>query len=198
MKFIFLLLLLFNSYLFFAETGYASWYGPNFHGKLTANGEKFNTYSLTAAHRTLPFDSIVKVTSLTDSKSIIVRINDRGPFAKGRIIDLSKAAMVKLDGLKKGTVKVRLEVISYGKNKYYRYNGKKYTIQIASLTNFANANEKVALLNQKEIPARIETAYVKGKSVYRIVVPNLTYLLYQRHRVNLHNAGYNSYLVREH
>ena len=71
------------------EEGVASWYGPNFHGKLTANGEIFNQYDITAAHKTLPLPSIVRVTNLENSREIIVRINDRGPFVGNRIIDLS-------------------------------------------------------------------------------------------------------------
>ena len=72
--------------------GVASWYGPGFHGKKTANGERFNTHTLTAAHKTLPFGTKVRVTNETTGKSVVVRINDRGPYAHGRVIDLSKAA----------------------------------------------------------------------------------------------------------
>ena len=74
------------------QAGPASWYGPGFHGKRTANGERFNTHALTAAHRTLPFGSQVKVTNERTGKSVVVRINDRGPFVGGRVIDLSQAA----------------------------------------------------------------------------------------------------------
>ncbi len=74
------------------ESGIASWYGPRFHGKRTANGERFDTNELTAAHKTLPFGTRVRVKSLVNGKEVVVRINDRGPFIKGRIIDLSKAA----------------------------------------------------------------------------------------------------------
>jgi len=73
------------------QSGMASWYGPGFHGKKTANGERFNTHALTAAHRTLPFGTKVKVVSKKTGRSVIVRINDRGPYAHGRVIDLSKA-----------------------------------------------------------------------------------------------------------
>jgi rare lipoprotein A len=72
--------------------GVASWYGPGFHGKKTANGERFNTNDLTAAHKTLPFGTQVRVTNEQTGKSVVVRINDRGPYAHGRVIDLSKAA----------------------------------------------------------------------------------------------------------
>src|SRR6185369_7315123 len=74
------------------QTGAASWYGPGFHGKRTANGERFNTHALTAAHKTLPFGTKVRVTNEQTGKSVVVRINDRGPYAHGRVIDLSKAA----------------------------------------------------------------------------------------------------------
>ena len=74
------------------QTGAASWYGPGFHGKRTANGERFNTNALTAAHKTLPFGTEVRVTNERTGKSVVVRINDRGPYAHGRVIDLSKAA----------------------------------------------------------------------------------------------------------
>jgi rare lipoprotein A len=85
------------------ESGVASWYGPRFQGKLTANGERFNTHELTAAHKTLPFGTRVRVKSLVNGKEVVVRINDRGPFIKGRIIDLSKAAAqaIGLIGIKK-------------------------------------------------------------------------------------------------
>lgn len=75
-----------------AQSGKASWYGPRFHGKRTASGEVFNTNSMTAAHKSLPFGTRVKVTSRKTGKSVVVRINDRGPFVRGRIIDLSKAS----------------------------------------------------------------------------------------------------------
>jgi len=74
------------------QAGAASWYGPGFHGKRTANGEKFNTNDLTAAHKTLPFGTQIRVTNERTGKSVVVRINDRGPYAHGRVVDLSKAA----------------------------------------------------------------------------------------------------------
>ncbi|MGB0720445.1 MAG: septal ring lytic transglycosylase RlpA family protein, partial [Bdellovibrionales bacterium] len=74
----------------FSETGTASWYGPQFHGKKTANGEVFDKYELTAAHKTLQMPSMIKVTNLDNGRSAILRVNDRGPFARGRIIDMSK------------------------------------------------------------------------------------------------------------
>jgi rare lipoprotein A len=94
------------------ETGLASWYGPKFHGKLTASGEVFNQEKFTAAHQTLPWGSRVKVTNLANGKSVDVRINDRGPFGKGRIIDVSRAAARALGMMGQGLTTVRVEWLS--------------------------------------------------------------------------------------
>jgi rare lipoprotein A len=94
------------------ETGIASWYGPNFHGGRTANGEIFDENALTAAHRTLPMPVNVRVTNLENGKSIILRVNDRGPYAKGRIIDVSKAAAKLLGFWGQGTAKVRVTYVA--------------------------------------------------------------------------------------
>jgi len=91
--------------------GIASWYGKDFHGKKTASGETYNMYNLTAAHRTLPLGSRVRVTNLDNGKKVVVRINDRGPFEKGRIIDLSYEAARQLDMLHKGTARVKLTLL---------------------------------------------------------------------------------------
>lgn len=93
--------------------GNASWYGPNFHGKLTSNGEKYNMWAMTAAHKTLPMNTIVKVTNLRNGMSIVVRVNDRGPFIATRIIDLSKAAALKINMVGHGTALVRLEILGF-------------------------------------------------------------------------------------
>ncbi|MEZ9160696.1 septal ring lytic transglycosylase RlpA family protein [Vibrio lentus] len=96
----------------FTEKGKASWYGKKFHGHLTSNGEIYDMYSMSAAHKTLPIPSYVKVTNTDNNKTTIVRINDRGPFHEGRIIDLSYAAAYKLDVLRTGTANVEIEVIT--------------------------------------------------------------------------------------
>lgn len=97
----------------FTQTGIASWYGKKFHGKTTANGERYDMYAMTAAHPTLPLPSYARVTRLDNNKSVIVRINDRGPFIGQRIIDLSYAAAAKLDMISTGTAKVRVEAITH-------------------------------------------------------------------------------------
>lgn len=93
------------------EVGIASWYGPNFHGKASASGETFDTDALTAAHPTLPIPSMVRVTNLENGKSVMVRINDRGPYIDDRIIDLSRQAAMQLDMQRKGTAKVRVQYV---------------------------------------------------------------------------------------
>ncbi len=101
------------------EVGYASWYGPGFHGKKTANGEIFNQNKISAAHRTLPLPSIVKVTNLENGKVLsFVRVNDRGPFARNRIIDLSKEAAKELGFVNKGVTKVRVEILEDESRKF--------------------------------------------------------------------------------
>jgi len=94
-----------------SETGIASWYGPGFHGKKTANGETFDTGELTAAHRTLQMPSLVRVTNLENGRSVIVRINDRGPFSRGRVIDVSQRAAELLGFKNQGTARVRVDVL---------------------------------------------------------------------------------------
>ena len=96
----------------YVEEGISSWYGLKFHGELTSNGELYNMYEMSAAHKTLPIPSYVKVTNLENNKTVVVRVNDRGPFHEGRIIDLSFAAANRLGFAGKGTVQVRLEAIT--------------------------------------------------------------------------------------
>lgn len=93
------------------ETGISSWYGPGFHNRRTANGELYNQRELTAAHRTLQMPSFVRVTNLSNGKSVVVRVNDRGPFARGRIIDVSETAAELLDFKRNGTARVRVQVL---------------------------------------------------------------------------------------
>jgi rare lipoprotein A len=95
-----------------SQHGMASWYGADHHGKRTASGEPFNMNDFTAAHRSLPMNSVVKVTSLSTGQSVNVRINDRGPFSRGRLIDLSYAAAKKIGMVQKGMDQVEIEVLS--------------------------------------------------------------------------------------
>ena len=93
------------------QRGVASWYGPGFHGRRTANGEVYDMHGLTAAHRTLPFDTRVRVTNLDNGRRVDLRINDRGPFIKGRVLDVSYAAAQRLDMVGTGTARVEIRVL---------------------------------------------------------------------------------------
>ncbi len=96
----------------YPEYGKASWYGGKFHGKRTASGERFNKYEFTAAHRKLPFGTIIRVTNISNGKEVYVRVNDRGPFVKGRILDLSLASAEALHFNRRGVIRVKIEIIS--------------------------------------------------------------------------------------
>ena len=118
----------------YSETGIASWYGPNFHGKKTANGETYNQNDMTAAHRTLPLPSAVRVTNLENGRSIVLRINDRGPFARGRIIDVSRRGAQLLGFERNGVAKVRVDVLPDESRqlKVAAINGGSQQIQVAA------------------------------------------------------------------
>jgi rare lipoprotein A len=98
----------------FVERGVASWYGPTFHGESTSIGESYDMYGMSAAHKTLPLPAYARVTNLSNGRSVVVRINDRGPFAKNRIIDLSYTAAAKLDMLRDGTALVEVRTLRPG------------------------------------------------------------------------------------
>ncbi len=138
------------------ETGLASWYGKPFHGRLTANGEVYDMYKISAAHKTLPLGSTVRVTNRNNGKSIVVRVNDRGPFVKGRIIDMSYGGAKALGMVAEGVVPVRVETLTLGDNRYYKSGRKsgsksarvktaakaapmRYTVQAGSFQDRANA-----------------------------------------------------------
>ncbi|MEL7832575.1 septal ring lytic transglycosylase RlpA family protein [Fodinibius sp. Rm-B-1B1-1] len=148
------------------EDGIASWYGPNFDGKLTANGETYDMYELTAAHRTLPFDTILKVKNLDNGKSVQVRINDRGPYAKNRIIDLSKKAAQEIDMLGPGTANVEL-ILLEGNLANSRVTDLKvptYTVQLASFENRQQAENHA----KKIRGARVEKITMGDNILYRV------------------------------
>lgn len=148
------------------ETGVASWYGPNFNGRLTANGETFDMNEISAAHRTLPFNTEVIVENLDTGKSIRVRINDRGPYAKDRIIDLSKGAAQAVDMIGPGTANVRVFLVK-GDLKNSRVTDLKvptYTVQLGSY----NALVPAQTQSKKIKGSRVETLELNTGTVFRI------------------------------
>lgn len=139
------------------ENGVASWYGGKFQGRLTANGEYFDTYKLTAAHKELPFNTVVRVKNLTNGKHVDVRINDRGPFVKNRIIDLSFEAAKQISMTKSGTAKVQIEVIKPGDNGTYHH------LRRAEAAAKANAN-KLAQSNSESSKVTSQTQATDKKT----------------------------------
>lgn len=148
-------------------SGIASWYGPNFHGKITANGEKYNMNDYTAAHKTLPFNTVLRVDNVENGKSVIVRINDRGPYVANRIIDLSRRAAEDIDMIGAGTASVRLMVVREGDRPVDIQNSSNqetYTIQLGA---FESESEAVSKSNQIS-GSRVEKVTVGEKTIFRV------------------------------
>lgn len=148
-------------------SGIASWYGPNFHGKLTANGETYDMNAYTAAHKTLPFNTVLQVDNVENGKSVMVRINDRGPYSANRIIDLSRRAAEELDMIGSGTASVRLMLIREGDRPVDIQNissRENFAIQLAA---FENESEAVARSNQIE-GSRVEKVMIDDKTIFRV------------------------------
>jgi rare lipoprotein A len=155
----------------YTERGVASWYGPGFHGRKTANGETYDMHQLTAAHRTLPLGSVVYVRSLTNGRTVTVRVNDRGPFAKNRILDLSQAGAQALGMVGAGTDRVEIRVTAYqgrpGAMGYLR-------IQVASFADQANAQALASRLRGQYQDVRVEVVDLSGGRRYRVHVGRFT------------------------
>ena len=150
----------------YAEEGIASWYGPKFHGRKTSNGEIFNMYEMTAAHRVLPMNTKVKVTNLENGKVVNLRINDRGPFAKDRIIDLSFAAAREMDMIGPGTARVRVEAIGSIPKSQMLGN---YYVQVGSFSSRENASRLLQKMKQNGYPeSRMQEFFRNNKSLWRV------------------------------
>ena len=182
----------------FAEKGKASWYGKKFHGHLTSNGEIYDMYSMSAAHKTLPIPSYVKVTNTDNNKTTIVRINDRGPFHEGRIIDLSYAAAYKLDVLRTGTANVEIEVITVAMptdaNKKAALP--QFIIQVATSPH-EDRTEKLA----KDLSEKLEVATFlqPNDDNYRLMLgPFHDYALTQEKLEQVKLMGYPSAYIKKH
>jgi rare lipoprotein A len=155
----------------YVERGVASWYGPGFHSARTSNGEPYDMYAMTAAHKTLPLPSYVQVTNLRNGRSVVVRVNDRGPFKDGRIIDLSYTAAAKLDILRDGTAFVEVRAITPEAPKPPAATPTALFVQAGAFAAEANA----ARLQQQLHSQGIDKAFVRqdvigGKPMYRVRV----------------------------
>ena len=184
------------------ENGQASWYGGKFQGRLTANGERFDTNMLTAAHKTLPFNTIVEVKNLENDKIVHVRINDRGPFVEGRIIDLSRAAASKLDMVGVGVAKVEVRIIENpseldGNEDHNAETGllqHSWIIQIASFSNRENTEKIVQKLNNNDFNPQLEftsTGYI------RIIIKDVSNNNLESVKDRLRGLGFSNVLLRK-
>ena len=153
-----------NPEIGYVEEGIASWYGPGFHGKPTASGEQYDMYQMTAAHKRLPLGTIARVRSLTTGRSVTVQINDRGPFVRGRILDLSYAAARSLRIIGKGLERVRLTVL---KNPNFNAS---YWVQVSAFDNLNEARSLRRELKEDFARVRILSARLSTGRWYRVQV----------------------------
>ena len=166
----------------FTQTGVASWYGKDFHGKTTSNGERYDMNAMTAAHKTLPLGVYVKVQNRDNGREAIVRVNDRGPFVKGRIIDLSYAGAKKLGYDVIGTAHVRIEALGYieeGKAGYQApatYDVGNFAVQVGSFKEYANAQRLSEELRRSYGVSEVRMTSINGEIFYRVHVGKYTSL----------------------
>ena len=169
----------------FVQKGIASWYGKKFHGRRTSSGETYNMYAMTAAHKTLPLPTYVQVTNIGNGRSVILKVNDRGPFHENRIIDLSYTAAAKLDILKNGTSLVEVQAIDATRFAQEGMpvrpvtttvsNSSGFYIQVGSFGKLPNAEQlrtRLGILGENLV--KISQVVVEGETVYRVRIGPLT------------------------
>ncbi len=184
------------------EKGEASWYGGKFQGRLTANGERFDTNMLTAAHKTLPFNTIVEVKNLGNNNIVHVRINDRGPFVEGRIIDLSRAAASKLDMVGTGVAKVEVKIVedpselkdNIDHNTTTGLLQHNWIIQIASFSNKEYAEILIQKLESNGFDPQTENS---SNGYTRVVLNDISNNNLDSIKNKLKRLGYSNFLLRK-
>ena len=150
------------------QSGIASWYGQEFHGRPTSNGEIYNMHDLTAAHRTLPFGTVVEITNILNGRTVTVRINDRGPFVGNRVIDLSYAAARMLDMVGPGTIPIRLEVV---KEVLPVPAGQRFAVQVGAFILRDNADAMAAKLRPDFPDVAVSLFQTEWQTYYRVRIP---------------------------
>ena len=168
------------------ESGLASWYGGKFQGRQTASGEIFDTNQFTAAHKSLPFGCIVKVTNLENLLSVEVRINDRGPFVKDRIIDLSRAAADAIGLIASGVAPVKLDIL------LMPTESSLFSIQVGAYRNKKNALNVRNRIESAGLPAQLIEA---GNSIVRVLVKDITNEQLPHTKELLRNVGFSEFLI---
>jgi rare lipoprotein A len=193
----------------FVEEGVASWYGKDFHGRKTSNGETYDMYAMTAAHKTLPMNVYLKVTNLDSGRATVVRVNDRGPFVKSRIIDLSYSAAKELGVVGPGTAPVRIEALGYRDNKpedavpRYRqpasYDAGVFMVQVGAFTVQENAYRLAEKLKGQYGRSAVAESWVNGQKFYRVRVGLYASMtLASEALVQIEASGYpNSFIVAQ-
>ena len=191
------LLLLCTTLSAYEQEGLASWYGGKFQGRQTANGEIFDTNKFTAAHKTLAFGTVVKVTNLENGKSTVVRINDRGPFIPGRIIDLSRAAAVAIGLAGKGVAKVRVEELPSGSPEAADIAATvtlvTYSIQVAAFRSREYAERSLERLRDKGFTGTLERT---TEGIYRILVKDVQESELEDTKQQLQEHGWGNVVAR--
>ena len=153
----------------YRETGVASWYGEAFHGRPTANGEIYNMYGLTAAHRLMPLGTVVKVTNRENGRSVTVKVNDRGPFVHGRVLDLSYGAAKQLEMTSNGTASVAIEVVDLPSN--FKASGAgRFTVQVGAFEIEENAKRLAEHLRNKYGDVYLLPLRTNQNTIYRVRV----------------------------
>jgi rare lipoprotein A len=191
------LLLLCTTLSAYEQEGLASWYGGKFQGRQTANGEIFDTNKFTAAHKTLSFGTLVKVTNLENGKSTVVRINDRGPFIPGRIIDLSRAAAAAIGMAGKGVAKVRVEELSPDSPEAAGITASRtpviYSIQVAAFRSREYAERSLTDLNAKGFSGTLEKTL---QGIYRVLVKDVQESELEDTKQRLQDHGWGDVVAR--
>jgi rare lipoprotein A len=158
----------------YLERGVASWYGPGFHTATTSNGERYDMYAMTAAHKTLPLPAYVQVTNLRNGRSVVVRVNDRGPFKDGRIIDLSYSAASRLDMLREGTTFVEVRALAPGQTAASEPASavpSALYVQAGAFSSEANASRLLTQLRQQGVDRSfVRQDQLGGRTLYRVRV----------------------------
>jgi rare lipoprotein A len=183
----------------YRERGIASWYGPDFHGGTTSSGERYDMYAMTAAHKSLPLPSYVRVTNLANGRSVVVRVNDRGPFKKGRIIDLSYVAAARLDMIRDGTATV--EVVSIGPG-----SAPPPVTAAPAARLYAQAGAFADERNARQLAERLQAAGItdvsmdavrsSGRDLYRVRVgPLASVAAYDALLARLRSAGFDNVML---
>ncbi len=168
-----------RDYRGFKQRGVASWYGRKFHGRKTSNGEVYDMHGMSAAHKTLPMGVYVKVTHLESGREIVVRVNDRGPFVSGRIIDLSYGAAQKIGIVDSGTAKVRIQALGYRDDKQLgktsgsvsgSYAPGSFAVQIGAFSSVESASQLAGKMRNSYGKATVSSVLTNGQQIHRVRV----------------------------